>query len=226
MGVSLNFGRMKKSERYRYVLDSLGCDKISVESELHFGSPYELLVAVMLSAQCTDKRINAVTPALFAAFPTVESMASATPEAVLPYIASVSYPNAKSRHLVAMAQAVCRDFGGEIPQTREQLMTLAGVGRKTANVVLAVAFGRQTLAVDTHVYRVSRRLGLVPASCNTPRKVEDELVKNIPGELVASSHFKLLLHGRYVCRSRKPLCTECMLASVCRYYSATTRKMK
>lgn len=210
---------MKRSERYNYVLDYFEKNIPPVETELNYGSPYELLVAVMLSAQCTDKRINAVTPALFAAYPTVESLASATVEEVLPYISSVSYPNSKAKHLVEMAAKVCEDFKGEIPQDFDKLTSLPGVGRKTANVILAVAFGKSALAVDTHVYRVSRRVGLVPFSCNTPKKVELELLKYIPENIVSASHFWILMHGRYVCKSRKPDCENCGIREACKYYS-------
>lgn len=210
---------MKRSERYNYVLDYFEKNIPPVETELNYGSPYELLVAVMLSAQCTDKRINAVTPALFAAYPTVESLASATVEEVLPYISSVSYPNSKAKHLVEMAAKVCEDFKGEIPQDFDKLTSLPGVGRKTANVILAVAFGKSALAVDTHVYRVSRRVGLVPLSCNTPEKVELELLKYIPENIVSASHFWILMHGRYVCKSRKPDCENCGIREACKYYS-------
>ena len=214
---------MKKADRYKFVLNYFEKNIPPVETELHYGSPYELLVAVMLSAQCTDKRINAVTPALFAAYPTVESLASASVEDVLFYISSVSYPNSKAKHLVEMARKVCKDFHGEIPSDFDGLTSLPGVGRKTANVVLAVAFGKSTLAVDTHVYRVSRRLGLVPESCNTPQKVEYELMKNIPESLVSASHFWILMHGRYVCKSRKPECENCGIREACKYYSAHSK---
>ena len=214
---------MKKADRYKYVLGFFGKNIQPTETELHYGSPYELLVAVMLSAQCTDKRINTVTPALFAAYPTIQSLASASVEDVLFYISSVSYPNAKARHLVEMARKVCKDFHGEIPSNFDDLTSLPGVGRKTANVVLAVAFGKSALAVDTHVYRVSRRLGLVPDSCNTPRKVELELVKNIPEDLISVSHFWLLNHGRYVCKSRKPECANCGISAACKYYCALSK---
>ncbi len=218
-----NKGCMKKADRYKFVLGYFEKNIPPVETELHYSSPYELLVAVMLSAQCTDKRINAVTPALFAAYPTVESLASASVEDVLPYISSVSYPNSKAKHLVEMARKVCKDFQGEIPSDFDGLTSLPGVGRKTANVVLAVAFGKSTLAVDTHVYRVSRRLGLVPESCNTPQKVEYELMKNIPESLVPASHFWILMHGRYVCKSRKPECENCGIKEACKYYSAHSK---
>lgn len=208
---------MRKDERYRRVTEYfLEHGEAQADTGLVYGSPYELLVAVMLSAQCTDKRINAVTPALFAAFPTVEAMARADAEAdVLPYVSSVSYPNAKARHLVEMARKVVGDFGGRIPDSMEGLMSLPGVGRKTANVVMSVAFGAQALAVDTHVYRVSHRLGLVGARSNTPQKTERELTKNLPHNLLSRFHFWLLLHGRYVCTARKPRCRECGLEAVC-----------
>lgn len=211
---------MKKSERYKIVLDYFKTDVPPVETELQYGSPYELLVAVMLSAQCTDKRVNMVTPALFAAFPTVESLAAATEADVLPFIRSVSYPNSKATHLVAMARKVCADYGGEVPDTFEALTSLPGVGRKTANVMLAVAFGREALAVDTHVYRVSRRIGLVPMTANTPFKVEEELKRNIPHELVVPSHFWILLHGRYICQARRPKCEECPITEACKYFAS------
>lgn len=211
---------MKKSERYKIVLDYFKTHVPPVETELQYGSPYELLVAVMLSAQCTDKRVNMVTPALFAAFPTVESLAAATEADVLPFIRSVSYPNSKAAHLVAMARKVCADYGGEVPDTFEALTSLPGVGRKTANVMLAVAFGREALAVDTHVYRVSRRIGLVPMTANTPFKVEEELKRNIPHELVVPSHFWILLHGRYICQARRPKCEECSITEACKYFAS------
>lgn len=211
---------MKKSERYKIVLDYFKTHVPPVETELQYGSPYELLVAVMLSAQCTDKRVNMVTPALFAAFPTVESLAAATEADVLPFIRSVSYPNSKATHLVAMARKVCADYGGEVPDTFEALTSLPGVGRKTANVMLAVAFGREALAVDTHVYRVSRRIGLVPMTANTPFKVEEELKRNIPHELVVPSHFWILLHGRYICQARRPKCEECSITEACKYFAS------
>lgn len=214
---------MRKQDRYNFVLDYFEKNIPPVETELNYTSPYELIVAVMLSAQCTDKRINAVTPALFAAFPTVEKLAEADAQEIFPFISSVSYPNSKAKHLVEMAEKVCQQFHGVIPQTFEELTSLPGVGRKTANVVLAVAFGQARLAVDTHVYRVSRRVGLVPPSCNTPQKVEEELLRNIPHHLVASSHFWILLHGRYVCKARKPECERCGIAAACKYNSTISK---
>ena len=186
-----------------------------VQTELEFGSEFQLLVAVMLSAQCTDKRINQVTPELFRRFPDAQSMAQVEADEVLEYIKSVSYPNAKADHLVKMARIVAEQFNGEIPHDMDQLLTLPGVGRKTANVVQSVAFGKSTLAVDTHVFRVSHRLGLVADKDNTPYKVEMVLTKNIPEEDIPRAHHWLLLHGRYVCTARKPHCNRCGLNGVC-----------
>ena len=186
------------------------------ETELHFGNPFELLVAVVLSAQCTDKRINQVTPHLFADFPTPEAMAVTTPDVIYEYIRSVSYPNNKAKHLVGLSQMLVNRFNGQVPSTLEELTQLPGVGRKTANVVQAVAFGKAALAVDTHVFRVSHRLGLVPKRCTTPYSVEVELKKHIPNDLVASSHYWLLLLGRYTCTARNPKCSKCGLRDVCK----------
>ncbi len=205
----------KKSDKYNYIVDFFSKAQPDVASELNFGNAYELLVATMLAAQCTDKRVNMVTPALFAAYPTVSNMARATEEDILSYIKSVSYPNSKTRHLLQMAQMVVRDFGGEIPHNIEDLTKLPGVGRKTANVVLAFAFEQAAMPVDTHVFRVSHRLGLVPDTAKTPESVEKELVKNFPKEYISRAHHWLLLHGRYVCTARKPHCEGCSLASVC-----------
>jgi endonuclease-3 len=187
----------------------------NVNTELEFGSVFQLLVAVILSAQCTDKRINQVTPDLFRRYPDAKAMAQAEPEDVLEYISSVSYPNAKAAHLVAMARASVAQHGGEVPSDMNQLLDLPGVGRKTANVVQSVAFGKATLAVDTHVYRVAHRLGLVSKRANTPYKVEQELVKHIPEADIPDAHHWLLLHGRYVCTSRKPHCERCDFADIC-----------
>ena len=187
----------------------------NVSTELHFGSAFQLLVSTLLSAQCTDKRINQITPALFRRYPTPQEMAKAEVEDVLEYIKTVSYPNAKSKHLVEMARMIVDDFGGIVPETMEELTKLPGVGRKTANVLQAVWFGKATMAVDTHVYRVSHRLGLVPKTANTPYKVERELLRNIPKEDVPDAHHWLLLHGRYVCLSRIPKCPECPFDSFC-----------
>ncbi len=206
---------MRKKELYERVLAYFKATMDDTETELHFSNPFELLVAVVLSAQCTDKRINQVTPALFRDYPTPEAMALATPEVIYEYIRSVSYPNNKARHLVGLARMLQEEFGGEVPSTLEELTRLPGVGRKTANVIQAVAFGKAALAVDTHVFRVSHRLGLVPPSCTTPYSVEVALKKYIPEQLVAPSHYWLLLHGRYTCVARKPKCSRCGLADVC-----------
>lgn len=207
---------MRKKELYEHVLAYFERTMDATETELHFSNPFELLVAVVLSAQCTDKRINLVTPRLFADFPVPEAMAATTPEVIYDYIKSVSYPNNKAKHLVGLAQMLVERFGGEVPSTLEELTQLPGVGRKTANVIQAVAFGKAALAVDTHVFRVSHRLGLVPQRCTTPYSVEVELKKHIPEQLVASSHYWLLLHGRYTCLARKPKCDKCGLRDVCK----------
>ena len=187
----------------------------TVETELEYGSVFQLLVAVILSAQCTDKRVNMVTPELFRRYPDARALSGADEAEVFEYIKSVSYPNSKSRHLVAMARQIAERFGGEVPSDMASLLELPGVGRKTANVIQAVAFGRAAMAVDTHVYRVSHRLGLVPRSANTPLKVEQELMKNIPGEDIPRAHHWLLLHGRYVCTSQRPHCSQCPFENLC-----------
>ena len=206
---------MNRKERYTYILNYFKETLPNVATELNFGSAFQLLVATLLSAQCTDKRVNEVTPELFRHYPDAETMSKASFEDILEYVKSVSYPNAKSQHLLDMSQKLVKDFNGVVPSTTEELTTLAGVGRKTANVVQAVWFGKPTLAVDTHVYRVSHRLGLVPESANTPTKVEDYLMKNIPLSDVSRAHHWLLLHGRYVCKSLKPNCSNCPFAEIC-----------
>ena len=206
---------MKREERYERILAHFRAQMPNVNTELEFGSVFQLLVAVILSAQCTDTRINQVTPDLFRRYPDAKAMAQAEPEDVLEYISSVSYPNAKAAHLVAMARALVAQHGGEVPSDMNQLLDLPGVGRKTANVVQSVAFGKATLAVDTHVYRVAHRLGLVSKRANTPYKVEQELVKHIPEADIPDAHHWLLLHGRYVCTSRKPHCERCDFADIC-----------
>ena len=206
---------MKKSERYEAVLRYFRSEAGDVTTELDFGSTVQLLVAVVLSAQCTDKRINQVTPALFRRFPDARAMAAADETEVFEYIRSVSYPNAKANHLVAMARQLVERHDGEVPSDMNALLDLPGVGRKTANVIQAVAFGRAAMAVDTHVFRVSHRLGLVPKTANTPLKVELELVKHIPEADIPNAHHWLLLHGRYVCTSRKPHCEKCGLKDIC-----------
>ncbi len=209
---------MRQKERYAIILDYFRKTMPSADTELNFGNTFQLLVAVMLSAQCTDKRVNMVTPALFEHYPSAQSLAEATPAEVLAYIKSISYPNAKAQHLVEMAKRLTNDYGGEVPDTMEKLLTLPGVGRKTANVIMAVAFGKSAMAVDTHVYRVSHRLGLVDKKDNTPFKVEQKLVKNIPQEEMHIAHHWLLLHGRYTCTSRNPKCETCAIHDACAEY--------
>ncbi|MGM9830797.1 MAG: endonuclease III [Paludibacteraceae bacterium] len=208
---------MTISQRYASVLAWFEQHMPVAETELHYENPFQLLVAVILSAQCTDKRVNTVTPALFAAFPTAEVMAASSKDEVLEYIKSVSYPNSKAEHLVGMAQRLTEHFGGQIPDNIDDLQTLPGVGRKTANVVCSVVFNQPTMAVDTHVFRISERIGLTTNSKN-PLQTEKQLVKHIPKELIPKAHHWLILHGRYVCTARKPKCQECGLQPYCRYY--------
>ena len=179
-------------------------------------NPFQLLIAVILSAQCTDKRVNMITPPLFRDFPTPEALAASTPEVIFEYIRSVSYPNNKSKHLVGMAQMLVKDFHGEVPDTLEQLVKLPGVGRKTANVIQSVVFNKAAMAVDTHVFRVSHRIGLVPQTCTTPLATEKYLIKYIPEELIPTAHHWLILHGRYVCTARNPKCESCGLNGLCK----------
>lgn len=206
---------MLRKERYVYVLAYFRQQMPQVTTELEFGSAFQLLVATLLSAQCTDKRINMVTPALFARYPDARSMAAATVDEVYELIRSVSYPNAKAKHLVEMSCQLVERFNGEVPESAADLTSLAGVGRKTANVIRAVWFGKATMAVDTHVYRVSHRMGLVPATADSPRKVEDYLMANIPEADIPNAHHWLLLHGRYICKSAKPLCEQCFFNEHC-----------
>lgn len=206
---------MKRSERYEQVLSYFKGKMPHVTTELEFGSVFQLLVATLLSAQCTDKRVNKVTVDLFRAYPDARSMSQASEEEILHYIRSVSYPNAKARHLAGMSRELMERFGGEVPQTMGELTSLPGVGRKTANVLLAVAFGKAAMPVDTHVFRVSHRLGLVPRSADTPLAVEKCLTSNIPADVQADAHHWLLLHGRYVCTSRAPHCGECPFTDFC-----------
>ena len=210
---------MKKKDLYTFVLTYL--EKVSppTDTELTYRNPFELLVAVILSAQCTDKRINEVTPALFHAYPDPLAMSLATPEEVFAHIRRVSYPNNKAKHLVGMAKMLVADYAGQVPPSFDDLVRLPGVGRKTANVISALVFGQAALAVDTHVYRVSRRIGLVPLSANTPLKVETELRRHIPLHQVADAHFWLLYHGRYTCVARTPKCHDCGLQLHCLYFS-------
>ena len=216
---------MTIKERYEGVLSQLAKEWPAADSELHFENAYQLLVAVMLSAQCTDKRVNMVTPALFAAYPTVQALAQATAEEVFTYIKSVSYPNSKAEHLVAMAKRVVEVYDGQIPDTREALQTLAGVGRKTANVVCAVWWNQPTMAVDTHIFRVAERIGLTTNAKN-PWDSEKQLIKHIPEEIIPKAHHWLLLHGRYTCQARTPKCKQCGLQKLCRYWKGKVKTEK
>ena len=208
---------MRKKELYDKVIAYFKGAMPVAETELNYDTPFSLLVAVILSAQCTDKRVNLVTPRLMHDYPTAEAMALATPEVIFEYIKSVSYPNNKARHLVGMARMLKRDFDGEVPDTLEELVRLPGVGRKTANVIQSVVWGKAAFVVDTHVFRVSHRIGLVPARCTTPYSVEKELTRHIPGELIPIAHHWLILHGRYTCIARKPKCETCGLRQLCKY---------
>lgn len=209
---------MRIKERYEQALAWFEKHMPIAESELYFENEYQLLVAVMLSAQCTDKRVNMVTPALFAAYPTIADLAESTAENVLQYIRSVSYPNSKAEHLVQMAKRVVNVYEGKIPDTREELQTLAGVGRKTANVVLAVWWNQPTMAVDTHIFRVAERIGLTTNAKN-PFDSEQQLIKHIPESIIPKAHHWLLLHGRYTCQARTPKCEQCGLQEICRHWS-------
>jgi len=206
---------MITEERYKNIIAWFQANVPEAKSELDFRSPYEMLVAVILSAQCTDKRVNMTTPALFEAFPTVEVMAASSPDEVFTYIKSISYPNNKAKSIVGMAQKVVSDFGGEVPSSMEELLTLPGVGRKTASVVLICAFDKPAMPVDTHVFRVSNRLGLTINS-KSPEETEKILMQHIPEELLSIAHHWLILHGRYTCQARKPLCEQCGLLPWCR----------
>lgn len=216
---------MTRKERYEAVISWFEEHMPVAETELHYESPFELLVAVILSAQCTDKRVNLITPRLFKQYPTAEVMARAEVEDIFELIRSVSYPNAKAKYLVATSKLLVERFCGEVPESREELMKLPGVGRKTANVIASVIYGRPTMAVDTHVFRVANRIGLTTNS-KTPLETELTLVKYIPESLIPKAHHWLILHGRYVCVARKPHCSECGLASYCRYYAAQQRRSK
>ena len=209
---------MRTRDRYEQTMAWFETNMPIAESELNFENEYQLLVAVMLSAQCTDKRVNQVTPALFAAYPSIADLADSTAEKVLQYIHSVSYPNSKAEHLVQMAKRVVEVYSGIIPNSREELQTLAGVGRKTANVVLAVWWNQPTMAVDTHIFRVAERIGLTTNAKN-PLDSEKQLIKHIPENIIPKAHHWLLLHGRYTCQARKPKCRNCGLSNICRYFS-------
>lgn len=214
---------MTVTDRYSAVIEWFEKSMPVAETELCYRNPYELLCAVILSAQCTDKRVNMITPPLFEAFPTPQSMAAATTDEIFQYIKSCSYPNNKARSLQGMARMLVEEYGGEVPGDIDSLLKIPGVGRKTANVILAVVFDKPTMAVDTHVFRVSERIGLTTGSKN-PLMTERTLVKHIPEEKIAKAHHWLILHGRYVCKARKPDCLNCGLTSVCRHYNKTTDK--
>jgi len=214
---------MTLEERYQGILSTFKAEDPDPSTELEYTNPYELLVAVILSAQCTDDRINQVTPALFQSYPSAMALSQAEPEEVFPYIKSVSYPNNKSKHLVGMARMLINEFNGEIPSEVYDLQRLPGVGRKTANVIASVVYRQPAMAVDTHVFRVSKRLGLVPKKAKTPLEVEKKLIKHIPTGDIAFAHHWLILHGRYICMARKPQCGKCSLTAYCRYYQENFR---
>ena len=212
------FSAMTKKERYQHILDYFQKNVPEAETELLYDNPYQLLVAVILSAQCTDKRVNLTTPAIFEKYPVPQKMAKATFDELFPLIRSISYPNNKTKHLIGMANMLLDTFGGEVPMTVDELVLLPGVGRKTANVITSVIDQQPNMAVDTHVFRVSKRLGLVSQKASTPLAVEKELIKHIPKELVHKAHHWLILHGRYVCLARNPKCEVCVLKDWCSYY--------
>lgn len=209
---------MTPKQRYAAVIEWFQKAMPVAETELKYDSPYQLLVAVILSAQCTDKRVNMITPPLFEAYPTVYDMAKATADDIFPYIKSVSYPNNKAKSLAGMARVIAEEYAGEVPSDMDELLHIPGVGRKTANVILSVVFHKAAMAVDTHVFRVSERIGLTTDS-KTPLETERTLMKYFPADIVPTAHHWLILHGRYVCKARKPDCLNCGLTSVCRYYS-------
>lgn len=214
---------MTVDERYRQVLERLDREIPMPETELHYANGYQLLTAVILSAQCTDKRVNMITPALFAAYPTAKALAEADIAEIYEYIKSVSYPNNKAKSLSGMAKALVQRFGGNVPDNMDDLLGIPGVGRKTANVILAVLYGQAAMAVDTHVFRVSNRIGLTDNS-RTPLETEHTLIRHIPAPLIPKAHHWLILHGRYVCKARRPECEHCYLTDLCKYYAQSDRK--
>lgn len=214
---------MKRKDKYAFLIDYFSEHNPNAASELDFRNSFELLTAVILSAQCTDKRVNIVTKGLFKQYPTPEKMAAATVEEIYESIKSVSYPNNKAKHLHGMAQMLVEEFGGEVPDNMEDLTRLPGVGRKTANVILAIIYKQPAMAVDTHVFRVSHRLGIVKEDADSPLKVEKELTEYFPKEVIPDAHHWLILHGRYVCTARTPKCAECGIASICNYYKKKIR---
>lgn len=215
---------MLKKDRYKLFVEHFAAKQPDAETELHYNNPYQLLVAVILSAQCTDKRINQVTPALFQRFPNAKVLSEVTPDIVFDYIRSVSYPNNKAKHLVGMAQMLWNDFNNVVPSDIDQLQKMPGVGRKTANVIASVIYNAPAMAVDTHVFRVSRRIGLSPGK--TPLAVEKDLVKNLPEHTIHVAHHWLILHGRYVCLARSPKCSICEITNICKYFQQNNKKTK
>jgi endonuclease-3 len=215
---------MSKKEKYQFVIDYFTQNAPNAETELFYDNPYQLLVAVILSAQCTDKRVNLTTPAIFEKYPTSIELSKASFDDVFRLIKSISYPNNKTKHLIGMAQMLQNNFAGKVPMTVDELITLPGVGRKTANVITSVIDKQPNMAVDTHVYRVSRRIGLVPQTANTPFAVEKYLIKNIPESLIHKAHHWLILHGRYVCLARNPKCNACHLINICTFFKNTTKR--
>ncbi|MFC2096441.1 endonuclease III [Bacteroidota bacterium] len=216
---------MTKKERFEFIIEYFKKERPVAETELDYGTPFELLVAVILSAQCTDKRVNMITPALLERFPTAFEMAQASQEEVFEYIKSCSYPNNKAKHLVGMAKMLTEDFNEIMPDDINELQKLPGVGRKTANVIASVVYDKPTLAVDTHVFRVSKRIGLT-TNAKTPLETEKQLVKHIPEELIPIAHHWLILHGRYVCIARKPKCESCGITQYCKYFHNKSLKVK
>lgn len=214
---------MTRKERFEFIVDWFSKAMPVAETELHYDNPFQLLVAVILSAQCTDKRVNMITPALFEAYPTPHAMAAATQDDIFEYIKSCSYPNNKAKNLLGAARALVERFEGEVPGDMDSLLTIPGVGRKTANVVLAVVFDRAAMAVDTHVFRVSERIGLTTGS-KSPLQTEKVLVANLDDSIIPLAHHWLILHGRYVCKARRPDCLNCGLTPVCRYFRQHTGK--
>lgn len=208
---------MTRKDRYDYVIHYFQEHAPEAETELYYDNPYQLLVAVILSAQCTDKRVNLTTPSIFARYPDAASMSKAEFDELFPLIKSISYPNNKTRHLIGMARKVMEEFGGKVPMTVDELVKLPGVGRKTANVITSVIDQQPNMAVDTHVFRVSKRIGLVPQTASTPLAVEKVLIKNFPESLIHKAHHWLILHGRYVCTARKPRCWACPIRDLCAY---------
>ena len=215
---------MTKKERYEEIIAYFLKNNPEAETELHYESPFELLVAVVLSAQCTDKRVNMVMPELIADFPTAERMMQSNFDELFPYIKSISYPNNKTKHLLGLSKMLVEDFNNEMPEDREDLVKLPGVGRKTANVISSVLFNQPNMAVDTHVFRVSKRIGLVTQNAKTPLEVEKQLIKHIPEEHVHVAHHWLILHGWYTCLARKPKCDECGITHLCKWWDKNSKR--